>query len=214
MFEFVRNINPELSAFIAFWQFVKHANMDYNEFKSKMLFKTADEVKFRKLWDDIHYGKVKFSDLKKDFIEKNLDGNMKSLADYINMFVDLIYKVQTGIKYSPFASPIMNYNDIYEWDDLDIEKTFDKLQDAVKEVPFITKTLTFDAKKNKTPDTHVSITTIEQKVPNGPFTVKEYDSDNNIINEYTSNTVHCPLIYEWDKADGTKEQKPGNLMTK
>ena len=210
MFDFM---NSDLSAFIAFWQFVKHTNMDYNEFKSKMLLKPADEVKLRKLWNDIHFGKVKFENLKKDFIEKNLDNDMKSLADYINRFIDLIYQTQTGIRMFPFISAVQRYNDIIDWDNLNIEKTFDKLQDAIKEVPFITKTVKFDANKNKTPDTHISITTIEQKVPNGPFTVKEYDSNNNIVNEYTSNSVHCPLIYEWDKEDGTREQKPGNLMT-
>ena len=210
MFDFM---NSDLSAFIAFWQFVKHTNMDYNEFKSKMLLKAADEVKLRKLWNDIHFGKVKFESLKKDFIEKTLDNDMKSLADYINRFIDLIYQTQTGIRMFPFISAVQKYNDIIDWDNLNIEKTFDKLQDAIKEVPFITKTVKFDANKNKTPDTHISITTIEQKVPNGPFTVKEYDANNNIVNEYTSNSVHCPLIYEWDKEDGTREQKPGNLMT-
>ena len=206
-------MNSDLSAFIAFWQFVKHTNMDYNEFKSKMLLKAADEVKLRKLWNDIHFGKVKFENLKKDFIEKNLDNDMKSLSDYITRFIDLIYQTQTGIRMFPFISAVQRYNDIIDWDNLNIEKTFDKLQDAIKEVPFITKTVKFDANKNKTPDTHISITTIEQKVPNGPFTVKEYDANNNIVNEYTSNSVHCPLIYEWDKEDGTREQKPGNLMT-
>ena len=210
MFDFM---NSDLSAFIAFWQFVKHTNMDYNEFKSKMLLKAADEVKLRKLWNDIHFGKVKFENLKKDFIEKNLDNDMKSLSDYITRFIDLIYQTQTGIRMFPFISAVQRYNDIIDWDNLNIEKTFDKLQDAIKEVPFITKTVKFDANKNKTPDTHISITTIEQKVPNGPFTIKEYDSNNNIVNEYTSNSVHCPLIYEWDKEDGTREQKPGNLMT-
>ena len=206
-------MNSDLSAFIAFWQFVKHTNMDYNEFKSKMLLKATDEVKLRKLWNDIHFGKVKFENLKKDFIEKNLDNDMKSLSDYITRFIDLIYQTQTGIRMFPFISAVQRYNDIIDWDNLNIEKTFDKLQDAIKEVPFITKTVKFDANKNKTPDTHISITTIEQKVPNGPFTIKEYDSNNNIVNEYTSNSVHCPLIYEWDKEDGTREQKPGNLMT-
>ena len=210
MFDFM---NSDLSAFIAFWQFVKHTNMDYNEFKSKMLLKATDEVKPRKLWNDIHFGKVKFENLKKDFIEKNLDNDMKSLSDYITKFIDLIYQTQTGIRMFPFISAVQRYNDIIDWDNLNIEKTFDKLQDAIKEVPFITKTVKFDANKNKTPDTHISITTIEQKVPNGPFTVKEYDANNNIVNEYTSNSVHCPLIYEWDKEDGTREQKPGNLMT-
>ena len=210
MFDFM---NSDLSAFIAFWQFVKHTNMDYNEFKSKMLLKATDEVKLRKLWNDIHFGKVKFENLKKDFIEKNLDNDMKSLSDYITRFIDLIYQTQTGIRMFPFISAVQRYNDIIDWDNLNIEKTFDKLQDAIKEVPFITKTVKFDANKNKTPDTHISITTIEQKVPNGPFTIKEYDSNNNIVNEYTSNSVHCPLIYEWDKEDGTREQKPGNLMT-
>ena len=213
MFDFMRSFNSDLSAFIAFWQFVKRTNMDYNEFKSKMILKPADEVKLRKLWDDIHYGKVKFENLKRDFIEKTLDNDMKSLSDYINGFLDLIYQTQTGINMFPFLSAVSHYNDIIDWDDINIEKTFDKLQDAVKEVPFITKTVKFDGRKNKTPDTHISITTIEQKVPNGPFTVKEYDSNNNIVNEYTSNSVHCPLIYEWDRDDGTKEQKPGNLKT-
>ena len=213
MFNFVRNLDSDLSAFIAFWQFIKHLNMDYNEFKSKMFLKPADEVKLRKLWDDIHYGKVKFQELKKDFVDKNLDNNMKSLSDYINAFIDVIYKAQTGIMFSPYTSMINNYNDILDWDDINIETTFDRLQDAIKEVPFITKTVKFDGKKNKTPDTHISITTIEQKVPNGPFTIKEYDSDNKVVNEFTSNTVHCPLIYEWDRDDGTKQQKPGNLLT-
>ena len=54
MLNFVRNLNPVLSAFIAFWQFVKHTNMNYNEFKSKLPFNGRDEVKFRKLWDDIY----------------------------------------------------------------------------------------------------------------------------------------------------------------
>ena len=213
MFNFLRTITPDISSFIAFWQFVKHANMDYNEFKGKLLFKANDEAKFRKLWDDIHFGRAKFDDLKKDYVEKTLDKNSKSISDYINSFLDIIYQAQTGITMYPFCMGMRHYNDIIDWDALNIEKAYDKLQDAVKEVPFITKTVKFDAKKNKTPNTHISITTIEQKVPNGPFTIKEYDSDNNIVNEFTSNSVHCPLIYEWDKDDGTKEQKPGNLLT-
>ena len=209
----MKTINPDVSSFIAFWQFIKHTNMDFNEFKSKLLFKASDEAKIRQLWDDIHYGRAKFNELKKDFIAKTLDNNSKSMSDYINDFLDIIYQKQTGISMFPFLTGMSNYNDITDWDDINIEKAFDKLQDAVHEVPFITKTVKFDANKNKTPDTHISITTIEQKVPNGPWTIKEYDSNNNVVNEFTSNSVHCPLIYEWDKDDGTKEQKPGNLLT-
>ena len=211
MFDFM---NSDLSAFKAFWQFVKRTNMDYNLFKSKMRLNAYDEVKLRKLWDDIHYGRAKFENLKKDFIEKSLDKNSKSLADYVNEIIDLIYQSQTGIGALPLMSDIMNYNDVMNWDSRNIESVFERMHDALEEVPFITKTVKFNAKKNKKPDTHVSITTIERKVPNGPFTIKEYDSDNNVINEYNSNAVYCPLIYEWDKEDGTKQQKPGNLMTK
>ena len=213
MFNFLRKRNPDLSALMAFWQFVKAANMDYNEFKSKIFFKASDEQKFRKIWDDIHYGKTKFDKLKTEFTEQNLDKNSKSIADYINQFIDILFEAQTGIKSKPIIDDVFDYNDILDWDDFNLEDTFDKLHDAIEEVPFITKTVKFDAEKNKQSTPHISITTIEQKVPGGPYTIKEYDSDHKVINEYTSKSFHTPLLYEWDKEDGTKQQKPGNLRT-
>lgn len=212
MVQFMKSKDPSQDALITFWQFVKATGMDYNEFKSTLGFSKKDEIALRNIWDKIHDGKIKFEILEKEFNEKKLNGGTQSLGDHILPFLKFLYEAQTGIS---DTDAVQDFNDdIMDWDTDRIYDTYEKLFQRVPEVPFITKLLPFSGEKKRVAGpAHMYITTVERKIPGGPFTVREYDSDREGIQEYVSNSMHCPLIYDWINGDGTELQKPGNLMT-
>lgn len=225
MVQFMKSKNPNQDVLITFWQFVKATGMDYNEFKSTLGFSKKDELIIRDIWDRIHDGNIKFEIFEKEFNEKKLKGGTESLSDHILPFLKFLYSAQTGItndkvdesindRVNEF-SYVNDFNkDIVNWDDDRIYDTYEKLYQRMPEVPFITKLLHFNEDSKRTNDpVHLYITTVERKIPGGPFTVREYDSDRDSVEEYQTKYMHCPLVYDWINGDGVEVQKPGNLRT-
>ena len=202
----MKNIGNEFSPLITFWQFVKATGMDYNEFKSTLGFNKRNELLLRDLWDKIHFGNVKFEVIQKEFVKSDLNA-------IISAFLHFLYKAQTGIDIESLEKVEDFNNDIIDWDNDKLYDTYEKLYKRMPEVPFITELIKFDENRNRKKPYHFYITSLERKIPNGPFTIREYDSDRDDIEEYQSNQMHCPLVYDWIKGNGEELQKAGNFKT-
>ena len=209
---FIKNKEPGYCALITFWQFVKATGMYYNEFMNEMGLTHKNGKIIQPIWDSIFTGEAKFDELASKFFTPMPGG--KSLLDYVDSFLKIIYEAQTGIKVDPLLNSVKNYHrDITEWDNNKILDTYNNFSLRKPEVPFITELFTFNKDDFQLPE-HVYITTMERKVPGGPFTIKEYDSNRDGAMECVSNTPYCPLIYSSLDYDNVSEiQKAGNLRT-
>ena len=209
---FIKNKEPGYCALITFRQFVKATGMDYNEFMSQAGLTHKDGKEIQKVWDSIYNGDAKFDELAKAFFVPMRSG--KSMFDYVDTFVKVIYEAQTGVRVEPLLNAVKDFHrDITDWNTNRITDWFDRFSQRTPEVPFITELFGFNKDRMHLPE-HVYITTMEKKVPGGPFTIREFDSDRDGVIEYTSNSPYCPLIYDsFDPNTGREVQKPGNLRT-
>lgn len=195
MIKFIKNKEPGYCSLITFWQLVKALGMDYNEFKSKLWFNTPDEKFIREIWNKIVEGKTTFETLEKDFFEKKLDGGKKSLFDYIDEFNKVVYKAQTGIPIDFALNNVKTIHDKISWDEDKLIDTYEKFFQTVPAVPFLTETFCFDGAKKFHKPEHIYITTIEKKIPGGPWTIINYDNDEDGPYEYLSKHLHEPINY-------------------
>ena len=217
MIGFIKNEYPGYCALITFYQFVKQMNMSFNEFNN--LVRPMTNGVIRRLWDDIFTGKVSYEELKREFFK-----NDSFMYKNVDEFVKVLYRLQTGMDADTLMDMTEDYDkDVHFWNKDCIENFFDLAGQGVlgNEVPFVTEVFPFEKKKFKKPE-HVFITSME-RLPSGEYRIRQYDSDENFVEDYISKDPYIPLIYgksvnpakipEGEKIP-FKEAKAGNIETK
>ena len=218
--EFIRNKYPGYCSLITFYQLVKALNMDYNEFKEKLYLMTRNENEIRKLWNEIKEGKKSYREIAKDYFEKK-KGKDHSMYEVIDPFLKIVYKIQTGLDVDEMLDTVKSYkNDLIQWDPIHLNHWFDLFNNTNgktnNEVPFLTEFFSFPNFKFMRPE-HIFIQTAQMKTPGGKFHIKEYNSDEDKIREYESDTI-VPLMYgliskkeDLEKKFPYSEIKAGNI---